>query len=87
MASTYGWTHQEILDLTARQFFLYLRQIGKLSSIEQMKRFEASLLPHMKESNRKEVLDNYRQVTILVKVDKKIIEDAWCFLRNKRGKL
>ena len=84
VASTYGWTHQEILALTAKQFFLYLRQVGKLSSMKQLKDFEASLMPHMEKSDRVDLFRRYQEVLVPVKVDKKEVEDAWDFLRAKK---
>lgn len=72
--------------MTARQFFLYLRQIFKLSSAKQLQMFEASLLPHMKESDRRSVIEGYRQVVIPVKVDEQEIEKAWNLLRKGRGR-
>lgn len=86
VASTYGWTHQNILSLTARQFFLYLRQVGKLNSINQLKKFEVSLMPHMEKSDRMELFRHYQEVLVPMKVNKAEIEDTWKFLRsNKRG--
>lgn len=86
MASTYGWTHQEILKLTARQFFLYLRQIAKLNSMNQLRSFEVSLMPHIKVSDRVDLFRRYQENLVPVKVDKKEVEDAWDFLRvKKRG--
>ncbi|MDO9593104.1 MAG: hypothetical protein Q7I98_08000 [Erysipelotrichaceae bacterium] len=52
-----------------------------------MRKFEASLLPYMKEFDRKAVIDSYRQIINSVRVDKKVVEDAWQFLRDKRRKL
>lgn len=47
--------------------------------------FEASLLPHMEESDRRSVIEGYRQVVIPVKVDEREIEKAWDLLRKGRG--
>ncbi len=72
------------MDLTARQFFLYLRQIPKLASIKQLKQFEVSLLPHMKSFDRRSVIDNYRKIVIPVEVSGKAIDASWDALRKKR---
>lgn len=85
LASTYGWKHSDILDLTARQFFLYLKQVFKLHSAQQLRAFEASLLPHMEISDRIEVMKNYRDSfsPIRARVPKKEIEDTWDYLRKR----
>ena len=85
MASVYGWTHQEILSLTARQFFLYLRQISKLEASDQMKRFEASSMPYMEKSDRKMLHERYQDILVPKKVCEEEIDDAWATLR--RGSL
>lgn len=84
VASTYGWTHQEILALTARQFFLYLHQITKLNAIKQLRDFEVSLMPHIDKTNRIELFKSYQEVLIPMKVDQDEINDSWQFLRRKK---
>ena len=86
MASVYGWTHQEILSLTARQFFLYLRQISKLKALDQTKRFEASLIPYMEKPDKKMLYERYQDIFDPKEVGKKEdINDDWATLR--RGSL
>lgn len=63
---------------------MYLRQVGKLKSMKQLKDFEVSLMPYMEESDRTDLFRRYQEVLIPVKVDKKEIEDAWSFLRHRR---
>ena len=40
----------------------------------------------MKESDRRSVIEGYRQVVIPVKVDEQEIEKAWDLLRKGRGR-
>ena len=39
----------------------------------------------MKESDRKAVIENYRQIMIPVEVDSKEVEKAWDSLRQRQG--
>jgi len=88
LASTYGWTHREILSLTARQFFLYLRQVYKLDSFKQLKAFEASLIPYLERTSRDSVFASYRETLNTVSVDtSKVIDEAWDSLRKRGGSI
>ena len=86
IASTYGWTHQEILKLSARQFFMYVEQIPQLLARQQLSSLEAASFPYMNETGRKEILDHYQD--ILEKKEKKYvpnnieINNNWDLLRR-----
>lgn len=59
IAKEFGWTHKEILQLTVRQFFLYLRNIDKLEAHRQSLAFEAASFPQMKKNDQKKARQHY----------------------------
>jgi len=86
VASIYGWTHQEILKLSARQFFMYVEQIPILQARKQMSYFEVSAFPYMDKQGQKEVLDHYTKIiedaSMKQKTDQKVIDANWDLLRR-----
>lgn len=86
LASTYGWSHREILSLSSRQFFMYLRQAFKLSSLKQLKDFESASFPYLKERDRRDLFNRYSSHSNSYRADKKSIEDSWNLLRSGGGK-
>ena len=85
IAKEFGWTHKEILGLTARQFFLYLRSIDKLEAYIQVLALEAASFPQMKKVDRERVGQRY--VTIAEGTEltyKERINRAWSTLRARR---
>ena len=85
IAEKFGWTHVEILKLTTRQFFLYLRSLDKLEAYRQTLALEAASFPQMRESDRKSVMQRY--VTIAEGTEltyKEKIDRAWSTLRIRR---
>jgi hypothetical protein len=61
VASTYGWSHPDILRLSARQFFMYLNQIPIVEARQQMMRFESSLLPYQESEGVKGIIKPYQE--------------------------
>ncbi len=54
--------------------------------MEQLRNFEVSLLPHMKEYDRQQTYLRYQQLVVPAEVDEKVIEDSWNFLRKSGGR-
>lgn len=84
MASTFGWTHQEILQLTIQQFLRYLDEIPKIEARKQIRGLEVSSYPHMEKSGRSEVERYYSR--ILRPLTQKDIDSAWSSLKSMRDK-
>jgi hypothetical protein len=85
IAREFGWTHMEILRLTTRQFFLYLRNIDKLEAHKQLLAIEAISFPQMKKSDREELKRHYIVITEGRKsTQKKRVDKSWSVLRTRR---
>lgn len=85
IAKEFGWTHEEILRLTTRQFFLYLRNIDKLEAHRQLLTIEAASFPQMKKSDREEVRRHYTVIAEGKKsTQKKRVDKSWSVLRTRR---
>ena len=85
LAKEFGWTHREILQLTTRQFFLYLRNVDKLEAHHQSLAFEAASIPHMKKGDREKVQQRYIDIAQGGRSTyKKRVDDAWSTLRIRR---
>lgn len=52
--------------------------------MDQLCRFEASLLPHVSEDERAEMFLRYRKTFDLTKVKASDIEDSWNLLRHRK---
>lgn len=85
VASTYGWTHKEILELSARQFFMYVEQIPKLTARQQLNGFEVTGFPNMEMSDKKQILKQYEDILTDgqgIKTPQRQIDDNWDLLRQ-----
>ncbi len=84
VASTYGWTHKEILDLSARQFFMYVEQVPKLLASRQLSRIEAASVPYMEVNERKAIFKYYEKILEYQeqKTPQKTIDSNWDLLRK-----
>ena len=73
------------MQLTTRQFFVYLRNIDRLEAHQQSLAFEAASFPQMKKEDRRKVQQHY----INIIQDKrstyqKKVDESWSILRAKR---
>jgi hypothetical protein len=85
IAREFGWTHMEILRLTTRQFFLYLRNIDKLEAHKQLLAIEAASFPQMKKTGQEEIKRHYIVITEGRKsTQKKRVDESWSVLRTRR---
>lgn len=83
IASTYGWTHKEILDLTVRQFMGYIGQVPKLEARQQIRNIETTSYPNMDKQARRKVDQYYSRILRpLTQID---INATWSMLRSKKG--
>lgn len=86
MASTYGWSHREILSLTARQFIIYLREIDTVEARKFFLAVDATSYPHLKDFDRAALTRRYNAIlnppTFVS--DPKRVEDAWRVLREAK---
>jgi len=83
LASAFGWTHQDILKLTVRQFMRYLDEIPKVTARQQIRGLEVSSYPHMEERGRKNVDRYYSR--ILRPITQRDIDSAWDSLKSMKG--
>jgi len=87
MASVYGWTHHEILALTARQFFLYLKEVNAVEARKQMMAFEVASFPNMEKRHRQGMLRPYELALnpdpTHQETDEITIERSWNQLRSR----
>jgi len=68
------------MQLTARQFLLYFKQVGKIEARRQLYSFEASALPYMKEGDRIRLVEIYQP-----SVDGEArVERSWEILRGRK---
>ncbi len=82
LAGTYGWTHQDILQLTVRQFTHYLNEIPKVEARRQIKNLEAASYPYMEKRIATQTSRYYSR--ILQPLSQKIIDDNWGFLNKNK---
>ena len=89
VARTYGWRHREMLSLSARQFFMYHREIIKIQATEQLRDIETAMLPYQEKDTINDVIQ--RLTTILQdknvkksnpKISQESIDLAWRSLRR-----
>jgi hypothetical protein len=86
VASTYGWSHPDILKLSARQFFMYLNQIPIIEARQQMMRFESSLLPYQESDGVKSMIKPYQETLEIASgpkaSTKEDVDFTWDMLRK-----
>jgi len=80
VASTYGWTHEEILNLTVRQFFMYLEQTANLERKRFYMMLEASSFALVSEVDQRRIMAKWRPPMTQEQIDKQ-----WEELRARRN--
>ncbi len=86
LAKVYGWRHEDILKLTARQFFMYLRYASRFMLVDKIVLNEAVLLPYQDKAQVRQTLSELSDQLLLIDgVNKgQMIEDSWKSLRHRR---
>lgn len=85
VAAVYGWTHSQILQLTARQFFKYYSLIPVIEARKQSYALEASAYPNMGKVDRRRVdrrLNRILEAESEPSVDK--ATTSWEYLKKRR---
>jgi len=86
LAKVYGWQHKDILKLTTRQFFIYLRYASRFMLVDKIVLNEAVLLPYQDKAQVRLTLSELRDRLLLLDGmnQDQMIEDSWKSLRHRR---
>lgn len=83
----YGWTHDRILKLTPRLFFIYLEQASRIEAAQQLLNIEAVCYPNMDKASRRRIDRHYdRIVSPPVPASEEERESTWKILRARAPK-
>lgn len=89
VASTYGWTHSDVLSLSVRQFYLYLRNAHRLTAESRLHNAIAALLPYQDKQSVRRTLQMYRNISegdFHREASQEVIDASWERLRKSKGK-
>ena len=86
MASTYGWSHREILSLKARQFFIYLREVDAIEARKFFLSADSASYPYLRSSDRVALARKYNAILNPPKLisDPGHVEESWQMLREAK---
>ena len=86
MASTYGWSHREILSLKARQFLIYLREVDAIEARWFFLSADAASYPYMKSTDRIALARKYNSILNPPKLisDSVEVDKSWDALREAK---
>ena len=85
LASESGWTHEDILKLTVRQFHLYLRQLDKIDARRNLTLCTISAFPHVDKSEKKKIIKRYQDIIApSASSSQERIDNSWNLLRRMK---